>query len=146
MQTEDIRPLLLTCGDLLSAAGKDAFGDLLLEKHARQAPIETRMCQPPCKMECVIMGKKHVGLALSEEGREVYQEKLSGQYACGLFVVTNHTRSKPDNFVFSRPLDHRIYCVVELKVESFLSIQLFTTSAATVQGTKAKGRILKKRK
>ena len=90
-------------------------------------------------MECVMMVKKHVGLAPFEEGGEVLLEKLSRQHDCGLFVVANHTKSKPDNLVFGRMFDHRIYDMVELGIESFRSIQSFAASAAMVQGAKVSG-------
>ena len=82
------------------------------------------------------MTRKHVGLAPFEEGGEVELEKLSERYDCGLFVVANHTKSKPHNLVFGRFFDHRIYDLVELGIVEFQSISDFAPASALPQGIK----------
>ena len=90
------------------------------------------------------MSRKHVGLAPFEDGGEVQLEQLSRKYDCGLFVVANHTKSKPHNLVFGRFFDHRIYDMIELGVTEFQSIQGFASRTSFPQGLKV--RTCKKRR
>lgn len=84
------------------------------------------------------MCRKHVGLAPFEDGGEMGLEGLSAKYDCGLFVVANRTKSKPDNLVFGRFFDHRIYDMIELGITRFQSIQETATHESFPQGLKVR--------
>lgn len=100
---------MLICGHRGSAIGKGALSDLGRLKY----------------LESIVLNRRHVGLAPFEDGGELELERLGRLKNCALFVVANHTKSKPHNLVFGRFFDHRIYDLLELGIVDYTPINDF---------------------
>eukprot|EP00210_Caulerpa_lentillifera_P006362 g6077.t1 len=112
---EDVKQALLICGHRGSSIGKSALSNLGRLKY----------------LESVILANRHIGLAPFENGGELELERLGRLKNCALFVVANHTKSKPNNLVFGRLFDHQLYDLIELGIQSFTPITSFAKSCSS---------------
>ena len=60
-------------------------------------------------------------------------EQYATKADCGQFVIGNHTKKRPNNLIFGRLYDNRLYDLLELGVESYKSIKAFGAASSVVQ-------------
>ncbi len=103
-QVEYVKRFLLLNGHRTSQLVKDVLVEL---KHLRD------------KMECSHLTRKNPNILPFESGGETSLEFLCGKQNCGAFVVGSSTKKRPNNLIFGRVYDEKIFDLFECGVEAF---------------------------
>ena len=83
--------------------------------------------------ETVKYTKKNSDILPFEAGGELRLEQYASKADCGLFLVGNHTKKRPNNLILGRLYDNRLYDLLEMGVESYKSIKSFGAASSVVQ-------------
>ena len=103
-QVEYVKRLLLLYGRKTSQTVKDVLVEL---KHMRD------------RMECTHLTRKNENVVPFEIGGETSLEFLCGKTHSGCFVVGSHSKKRPNNLIFGRVYDEKVYDLLEMGVENF---------------------------
>ena len=83
--------------------------------------------------ECIRFKRKNGELLPFEAGGEIKLEQYTSKTDCGLFLLGNHTKKRPNNLILGRIYDGRMYDLLEMGVQSYKSIVSFGAASSVVQ-------------
>ncbi|KAL5545930.1 hypothetical protein UlMin_005617 [Ulmus minor] len=74
----------------------------------------------------VKFSRKNIDIRPFESGGETHLEFFSLKTDCSIFVFGFHSKKRPDNLVIGRTYDHHVYDLVEVGVQNFKPMEVFT--------------------